>query len=112
MNVAQTSATPAASAPERISVQHLALLLVQLGLLAIVLRQFQIESNALLTLALVAFTGFAVHALLPLPARLPFFVLLSIAGIGIVFGVREGAWLITLGLTLIAVCHLPIAFRL
>ncbi len=39
----------------------LALILFQLGLLAIVIRQFQIESGAFLRIALLAFAGFFVH---------------------------------------------------
>lgn len=93
-----------------IPLPHLCILVLQLALLAVVLRQFQIESNALLIVALLAFGGFIVHALLPLQVRLPFFTLLSLVGIGLVFGVQEGAWLIALGLSLIGICHLPFSF--
>jgi D-alanyl-lipoteichoic acid acyltransferase DltB (MBOAT superfamily) len=86
------------------------IVLVQLGLLALVLRQFQIESGAFLRLALLAFAGFAVHAWLPLRFRLPFFLLLSFAGIGIVLGVANGAWLVAIGLVLIGLCHMPVSF--
>jgi D-alanyl-lipoteichoic acid acyltransferase DltB (MBOAT superfamily) len=94
----------------RIGALPLMAILVQLGLLALVLRQFQIESGAFLRLVLLAFAGFAVHALLPLRLRLPFFLLLSLAGIVLVLGFENALWLVGLGLVLIGICYLPIAF--
>lgn len=88
------------------------ILLVQLALLALVIRQFQIESSAFLRIALLTFVGFAIHAVLPLPYRLPFFVALSLGGIGMVFGIPGGLWLVGIGLTLIGICHLPLSYRL
>jgi D-alanyl-lipoteichoic acid acyltransferase DltB (MBOAT superfamily) len=85
-------------------------ILGQLGLLTLVLRQFQIESGAFLRLALLAFVGFAIHALLPLRYRLPFFLALSLAGIALVLGLGHGAWLVGIGLVLIGICHLPVRF--
>jgi D-alanyl-lipoteichoic acid acyltransferase DltB (MBOAT superfamily) len=82
-------------------------LVAQVGLLALVIRQFQIESSAFLLLALLAFAGFGVHYFLPLAAKLPFFVLLSLSGIVMVMGATTGAVLIAMGLVLIGVCHLP-----
>jgi D-alanyl-lipoteichoic acid acyltransferase DltB (MBOAT superfamily) len=85
--------------------------LAQLGVLTLVLRQFQIEGPAFLRLWLLTLAGFAVHAFLPLRLRLPFFLVLSLAGIVLVLGFVNAAWLVGLGLVLIAICHLPIAFR-
>jgi D-alanyl-lipoteichoic acid acyltransferase DltB (MBOAT superfamily) len=85
-------------------------ILAQLGLLTLALRQFQIEGAAFLRLWLLALAGFAIHSFLPLRFRLPFFLALSLAGIGLVLGVTHGAWLVGIGLVLIAICHLPIAF--
>ena len=45
-----------------ISAPKFVVVLMQLGLLALVLRQFQIEGGAFLRLALLAFAGFTVHA--------------------------------------------------
>lgn len=84
----------------------------QLGLLLLIFRQFQLESKAFLRLAILAFGGFAVHYYLPMRLRLPFFVVLSLSGIAIVFGLVDGAWLVLLGLILIGICHLPISFSL
>jgi D-alanyl-lipoteichoic acid acyltransferase DltB (MBOAT superfamily) len=83
------------------------LVVAQLGLLALVIRQFQVESGAFMRIALLAFAGFVVHAVLPLRFRQPMFVVLSLVGIALVFGFREGAWLIGVGLVLIGACHLP-----
>ena len=87
-------------------------ILVQLGLLAVIIRQFQIESSAFLRLALLAFGGFAVHYFLPASVKLPFFVLLSLSGILLVMGPTTGLIPIVLGLVLIGACHLPIRFSL
>ncbi len=86
-------------------------ILAQLALLTVVLRQFQIESAGFLRLALLAFGGFAVHALLPLRYRLPFFLALSVAGLMLVMNVSNALWILAIGLVLIGMCHLPIAFR-
>jgi alginate O-acetyltransferase complex protein AlgI len=102
----------AAPSEGRIAALPFLAVLAQLGLLMLVLRQFQIESGAFLRLATLAFGGFVVHALLPLRYRLHFFLFLSLAGIVLVLGFGNGAWLVALGLVLIGICHLPIAFSL
>src|SRR5438105_4765680 len=83
---------------------------VQLGLVLILLRQFQIESTAFIQLAALSFAGFAVHAFLPFRIRLPFFAMLSLSAVAMVFGFENGAWLIALGLLLIGICHVPLPF--
>ena len=94
----------------RIGFFQYAAIVAQLGVLALVMRQFQIESGAYLRLVVLAFGGFAVHALLPLPFRLPFFLGLSLGAIALVLGVVNGIWLVAIGLVLIGICHLPIRF--
>ncbi|MEO8410998.1 MAG: hypothetical protein ABI478_10540, partial [Propionivibrio sp.] len=84
---------------------------MQLVLVLLLLRQFQVESPAFRLLAMVAVAGFAVHAFLPLPARLPFFTCLSLLSIPLTLGLVNGAWLIGIGFVLIAACHLPLSFR-
>ncbi len=96
----------------RIGIKEYLLILFQLGLVTLLLRQFQIESAAFIRLALLAFIGYAVHALLPLRHRLPFFLALSLAGIITTMGIANGASLIAIGLVLIGACHLPVSFRL
>jgi hypothetical protein len=98
---------PAEELHSRVSLGRYVALLFQLGLLAIALRQFQIENAALLRISLLGFAGFAVHYFLPLRWRLPFFVALSIGGLWMVMGAANTAWMIAFGLALIGVCHLP-----
>lgn len=88
------------------------LIIFQLGIVTLLLRQFAIESAAFLQLALLAFAGFAIHALLPLRYRLPFFLLLSLTGIVVTLDVTNGLSLILIGLILIGICHLPFSFRI
>lgn len=94
-----------------IAIREYLLILLQLGIVTLLLRQFQIESAAFLQLALLAFAGFTVHALLPLRYRLPFFLLLSLTGIMITLDLPAGFSVITIGLILIGICHLPVSFR-
>lgn len=94
----------------RIRLPQYLFILAQLGLLTLLLRQFQIESPAFLRLALLAFAGFAIHALLPLRLRLPFFLALSMAGIVVALDLTHGLWIVAIGLILIGICHLPVSF--
>src|SRR5262249_33940704 len=89
---------------------ELAKLTFQLALLLLVLRQFQIESNAFLRIAVVAFAGFVIHHFLPIRFRLLFFSILSLGGTAIVLGVSSTAWLAAIGGLLICICHLPLSF--
>ena len=92
-----------------ITVGQFLVLGLQLGLLALVIRQFHLESRAFYQISVLAFAGFLVHAVLPLRYRLPFFLGLSLAGIALVFGLTSGATLVAIGLGLIGICHLPVA---
>ena len=85
---------------------------LQLGVLVVLTRALQVVSTEFGQLMLLAFAGFIVHALLPQSARLPFFLLLSIAGIGLVVGLAPLLWLLLLGGALIGVCYLPLRFPL
>ena len=69
----RTRATPEVALHSRISLGRYVFLLLQLALLLVALRQFQIENAALLRISLLAFAGFAVHYFLPFKLRLPFF---------------------------------------
>lgn len=95
----------------RIGIVDFAVVAVQLVLVLLVLRQFQIEGKAFVELAAYAFAGFAVHAFLPLPWRLPFFAALSLGSIAFVLGAVNAAWIIGVGAVLIAACHLPVSVR-
>jgi D-alanyl-lipoteichoic acid acyltransferase DltB (MBOAT superfamily) len=93
---------------DRITVGAYLLVLCQLALVLLVVRQFQIEGKAFVNLAALAFAGFAVHAWLPLRWRLPFFAVLSLGSIVFILGLTNAAWLMGIGAVLIGVCHLPV----
>lgn len=115
MSAVLRGSAPAASdvslAPGRISPFDFGVVAVQLLLILLVLRQFQIEGKAFVELAAFAFVGFGVHAFLPLRWRLPFFALLSLASLAFVLGPVNAAWIIAIGAVLIGLCHLPLAAR-
>ena len=99
---------------ERDTVAHwqalawVALQLVGLGLL---MRLLMIEGPTFASrLVPLALGGSVVNHLLPRAYRLSFFGLLSLAAIGLLFGFTDGAWILGAGLTLIVLCHLPVAF--
>jgi hypothetical protein len=84
--------------------------LVQLALVVLVVHLYDIEGDTFRKVTYLTAGGFAINLLLPLAWRLKFFVTLSIAAILWVFGLADGAWLLGLGLVLIAACHLPLSF--
>jgi hypothetical protein len=81
---------------------------VQLCAILVILRQFQIESRAFREVAIFAFVGFGIHYFLPRRFRLPFFALLSIASVFLIFGWINGAWMLGFGAALLGICHLPL----
>jgi D-alanyl-lipoteichoic acid acyltransferase DltB (MBOAT superfamily) len=81
-----------------------------LGLAVLLIQQYRIENRTFFYVAALAGAGFAVHALLPLSYRLLFFVSLSFAGFALAFTIPDAAWLLGIGLSLIALCHLPVRF--
>jgi D-alanyl-lipoteichoic acid acyltransferase DltB (MBOAT superfamily) len=84
----------------------------QFSLLVLVMQEFRIETPAFYEHIMpLALAGFLLHAVLPLRQRLLFFVLLSLAGILLVFGPRASTTLVGIGLGLVALCHLPVPFR-
>ena len=90
---------------------------VQFALFLVLAQQFNLVSRAFLDVGVVTFIGWMVHYLLPQRYRLQFFVALSIVGIVIVFGFNQfqwsvhgliqGAWIVGIGLGLIALANLP-----
>lgn len=82
--------------------------MVPLAVLALALYQIE-GGDSLLRVMMLAAGGFIVSAMLPLALRLPFFVLLSMAGVFVVFGFVDGLWLLGVGMTLIGLCHLPVS---
>lgn len=79
---------------------------IQLALVALVVRAFQLESQTFLWLVALVAATFPIHALLPRAYRLTFFGLVSAASIVLTLG-RASLWVFGLGAVLIAACHLP-----
>ncbi len=107
--------TRAASSPDDgsacLSSRALVLVLcTQLALLVLLAHRFRIEDAGFRHLLLLTLAGFLLHALLPERLRLPFFLLLSLAGIAVVLGPVNGAWVVGIGVVLFGICHLPFAF--
>lgn len=111
----QTAGAVAAATPRRLSPMQLArfgAVAVQLALVTLVIRVFGIESGAFFRMMTIACAGFVVHHFAPARMRLPVFVLVSLAGIAAIMGPANAAQIVALGLVLIGLAHLPIAFRL
>jgi D-alanyl-lipoteichoic acid acyltransferase DltB (MBOAT superfamily) len=98
----------AARNPEERKVGPYLLIAGQLALLIALSYRFDLEGESFRQLFVLTAGGFAIHYFLPFEQRLRFLVLLSLAGIALVLGPRAGAWLVTIGLALIGICHLPV----
>ena len=83
----------------------------QFALIVTVVRLFQIKNAAFLNMMIVAWVGFVVHHLLPERLRTPCFAVVSVVGIAIVLGPVPAAWLVGVGVAVIGLAHLPVAFR-
>jgi D-alanyl-lipoteichoic acid acyltransferase DltB (MBOAT superfamily) len=83
-------------------------LAAQLLLAGLVVYVYDIEGPVFFRLFVLAAFGFAASLLLQARWRLPFFVLLSLAGVFLVFEPADGLWLIACGMALIGLCHLPV----
>ncbi len=81
-----------------------------MGLLALVVHAYCKEEAALCHIVQLTLFGFVVHHFLPPAWRMPFFVAMSLVALGLVLGVANAAMVVSSGLVLIGVCHLPIAF--
>ena len=105
---------------ERPSLVHYLTLAFQLGLFILLLWRFDLVNRAFVHLTIFTLMGWSIHYVLPQRFRLWFFILLSLVGIELVFGFQaeqlsneglvQGAWIIAIGLALIAFCHLPVRF--
>jgi alginate O-acetyltransferase complex protein AlgI len=92
-----------------ITISKFSLLILQLGLLVAVMALFKLENQALYhNLMLITFFGFILNFIFPMPYRLTFFLMLSLAAILGLFGFSGGIWMIAIGMALIGLCNLPI----
>ncbi|MEO8198915.1 MAG: hypothetical protein ABI679_00205 [Gemmatimonadota bacterium] len=113
MTVGSLTATPGEEVRSRTALIEAIRLLglsAQLGLALLVIRLFHFEGPAFNRMILLASAGFVINAVLPRALRQPWFILISLLGIGVIFGLHDGLWMIGIGLGLIAVCHLPMSW--
>lgn len=93
------------------SLIRLLIITTQLGFLVLVIRQYHLENEAFShNIMPLIFFGFLFHFFLLSRYRLPFFLVLCVASVLVVLGLRSGIWLMATGLILILVCHLPVYF--
>jgi D-alanyl-lipoteichoic acid acyltransferase DltB (MBOAT superfamily) len=90
----------------------LGVLALEIAALVAIMRYLHIESPAFYDrVAPLVLAGFIGHHLVPRRWRLEAFIMLSASAVVLVFGWRGGAWLLGLGLALVAVCRLPVAMH-
>lgn len=87
---------------------RLAGITVQLALICLVIRIYNIESPGLTRILPLLLGGFVVNALLPREYRMTFFLALSVLSVFFVLGGINAIWLLGIGLVLIGACHLPL----
>ncbi len=122
------SATLNPAAGQRADWGRFAVIVLQFGIIVALVDYFQIGTHTLARLLEVTFAGFAIHHVLPLRFRLPFFASFSLASVLLVTGewlgllkgrialipflqgLAPGCVMLLIGLTLIGMCHLPIGF--
>ncbi|MCP4406197.1 MAG: hypothetical protein GY807_00215, partial [Gammaproteobacteria bacterium] len=71
---------------------------MELLLLVLTVRVFNIQDAAFQNLSVLILIGFLINALLAQRHRLLFFTLLSMASIPLILGLLNGAWVLGLGL--------------
>jgi hypothetical protein len=84
--------------------------LVQFLLIVQLIVAFHLESVTFSRVMWLAFGGFLIHHLLPMRFRMPFFAMLSVIATVAVLRPVLGGVLLGIGLGLLGICHLPIAF--
>ena len=94
----------------RIGYWDFAVVSVQLALVLGVALFYGIElERGFGVVAWIMLVGFLVHAWLPEAARLPFFLILTLTALGALLR-GDAIWLVLIGLGLVALCHVPIAW--
>jgi hypothetical protein len=85
-------------------------ILAHLGLLYAVFKVFRVEGRAFQTLIAFALAALPIHYLLPFRWKKPFFITVSIGGMGWVLGASTMVCVLAGSLILIGTCYLPIAW--
>ncbi|QJW95526.1 hypothetical protein FTUN_3075 [Frigoriglobus tundricola] len=103
---------PAPGVPRRGTFWGYALVALQLALILLIVRTYEVGSRLhFFPVLCVAAGGFLVHAALPPRFRLAFFCFLSLATVVFVLGAPDGALVIGIGAGLIGAGYLPVPFR-
>jgi hypothetical protein len=106
------SSVPSFESRDSMTLREYGLIVVQLAALLVVVWQFHLEQQRRLLAAVgLAAGGFAIHAWLPFPFRLPAFVAISVAALVLVLGLRQGGLALSAGMILIGATSLPVAWR-
>ena len=85
-------------------------ILAQLGLILAVAWRYHLEGRAFLILLMTATVALPIHYLLPYRMKKPAFLAASLIGLGLVFGAATAAIVVAMGLALIALARLPVAW--
>lgn len=86
-------------------------LIAELALIVFAIYTFQIERDqGLLKILPLILGGFILNLALPVRFRLPLFLALSLISFCLILGIAKAALVILIGLSLLSICHLPIAF--
>ena len=83
---------------------------LELAAILLFLAVFHIESRAFVYVFALMVVGFVAHTALPAAYRLRCFASLSIASVFLALGSRGGLLVVTCGVGLIALCHVPLRF--
>jgi len=104
--------TTPASAPQRLSAagRHKTFLVFEVALAWLVVYLYTLEGPGFLKLFTLASAGFVVNIFLAARYRIWFFVGLSVCGLFLLLGPKDGVWLLAVGLSLIGIAHLPWPF--
>ena len=96
---------------ERLRGSEFLLLAAELAVILLLIRSYHLEQDLGLTRLLpVVFAGFVIHAWAPQRLRPPLFLAISLIGIVVFLSPLQAAALVVMGMTLIAICHLPIRY--
>ncbi len=86
--------------------------LIQLGLLVVLFKKYQIEGRAFLALAKLALAALPIHYLAPYRWKKPLFLAVSVAGLYWVFGTEIASVVVGLAAVFIGICCAPVPWRL
>lgn len=84
------------------------LVALQLAAVLLLFRAFELETRTVFHVLMLAFAGFMASAIAPPAWRLPLFAALSLGSVVVAIGFDAASVVITLGLLLVVIAHLPL----